>query len=118
MIPHLSEKSYIFPTEKARLQVKRILAEITHHDLIYDTWGMGEKHQSDIALSINCYGLSGTGKSMLLEVIAHSLGLKVVDVPSTGSKFVGVPEQIIQEIFAFATIHNAFTALSDVIRYN
>ncbi|MEG4860709.1 ATP-binding protein [Microcoleus sp. K1-B6] len=92
------------------------MAEITHHDLIYDTWGMGEKHQSDIALSINCYGPSGTGKSMLLEVIAHSLELKVLEVPSTASKFVGVPEQIIQEIFAFATTNNAFIVWNEADR--
>lgn len=114
--PKYSLDNFIFPTEKAQLQVKRIVAEITHHDLIYSIWGMGEKHPTDVALSINCYGPPGTGKSMLLEVIAHKLGLKVLEVPSTASKFVGVTEQITQEIFAFATIHNAFIVWNEADR--
>jgi SpoVK/Ycf46/Vps4 family AAA+-type ATPase len=114
--PKYSLESFIFPTEKAQQQVKRVLAEITYHDLIYTTWGMGEKHPTDVGLSINCYGPSGTGKSMLLEVIAHKLGLQVLEVPSTASKFVGVTEQITQEIFAFATIHNAFIVWNEADR--
>lgn len=114
--PKYSLKKFIFPNEKALLQVKRILAEIKYHDLIYVTWGMGEKHQSDIALAINCYGPAGTGKSMLQEAIAHSLGLKVLQVPSTASKFVGMTEKIIEEIFCFATTHNAFIVWNEADR--
>lgn len=114
--PKYSQENFIFPTKKAQLQVKKVLAEITHHDLMYNTWGMGEKHPTDVGLSINCYGPPGTGKSMLLEVIAHRLGLQVLEVPSTASKFVGVTEQIIQEIFAFATIHNALIVWNEADR--
>ncbi|MFB2919893.1 ATP-binding protein [Aerosakkonema funiforme] len=114
--PKYSLNSFIFPTEKSQQQVKKVLADITHHDLIYNTWGMGEKHPTDVALSINCYGPPGTGKSMLLEVMAHNLGLKVLEVPSTASKFVGVTEQIIEEIFSFATTHNAFIVWNEADR--
>jgi hypothetical protein len=53
---------------------------------------------------------------MMLEGIAHKLGLQVLEVPSTPSKFVGVTEQITQEIFVFATIHNTFIVWNEADR--
>ena len=114
--PKYSLAGYIFPTEKAKQQVKRILGEMKNHNLIYYIWGMSEKHQTDIALAINISGPPGTGKSMLLEAIAHELGLKILEVPSTASKLVGVTEKIIEEIFRFATTHNAFIVWNEADR--
>lgn len=118
--PYLRDPKYslddVILPKKTRCQIERVLAEIKHHDLIYNRWGMGEKHKSDSALSINCHGSPGTGKSMTLEGIAHALKLKVLEVPSTSSKFVGVTEQIIQEVFNFAEIHNAFIVWNEADR--
>ncbi|MEM1171077.1 MAG: ATP-binding protein [Cyanobacteria bacterium P01_H01_bin.35] len=114
--PKYTLKGYIFPTDKVKQQVERILGEIKNHNLIYYIWGMAEKHKTDIALAMNISGPPGTGKSMLLEAIAHELGLKILEVPSTASKLVGDTEKIIEEIFRFATTHNAFIVWNEADR--
>lgn len=121
LIPYLREPKYsfedfIFPTEKTKRQAERVLAEIQNHHLIYNVWRMAEKHKSDTSLGINCHGPSGTGKSMLLECLANAMKLKVLEVPSTSSKYVGVTEQIIQEIFSFAATYNAFIVWNEADR--
>lgn len=114
--PKYTLEDYIFPTDKVKQQVERILGEIKNHNLIYYIWGMAEKHKTDIALAMNISGPPGTGKSMLLEAIAHELGLKILEVPSTASKLVGDTEKIIEEIFRFATTHNAFIVWNEADR--
>lgn len=111
-----SLEDYVFPTEKCERQFKRILSEMENHNLIYTVWGMGEKHSTDIGQSINLIGPSGTGKSMLHEVFAHTVNLKILDVPSTASKYVGETEKLIQEIFSFAKNNNLFILWNEADR--
>lgn len=114
--PKYSLKDVILPTEKTERQVRRVLAEVKYHELIYQRWGMGEKHQSDIALAINCHGPAGTGKSMLLEALASELGLPVLEVPSISSQFMGQTEKIIEAIFQFASSQDVFMVWNEADR--
>lgn len=95
--------------ENTKHQVDLILAEIEYQDLIYQEWGMAEKHKLDKALSVNFSGLPGTGKTLTAEAVAHALNLKILDVPyeQIESKYVGETPKNIRGAFEFATKNNA-----------
>jgi SpoVK/Ycf46/Vps4 family AAA+-type ATPase len=50
------------------------LAQMTQHDLIFNRWGLGERHPTGLALAFNFAGPPGTGKTICAEAIAHLLG--------------------------------------------
>lgn len=54
------------------------LAQVTQHDLIFNRWGLGERHPTGLALAFNFAGPPGTGKTICAEAIAHSLGRRVL----------------------------------------
>lgn len=95
--------------ETTKRQVDLVLAEIQYQDLIYQEWGMGEKHKLDKALSINFSGPPGTGKTLTAEAIAHALKVKILDVPyeQIESKYVGETPKNIKGAFDFATENKA-----------
>ncbi len=92
-----------------REQVDSVLAEIEYQDLIYNEWGMGEKHKLDKALSINFSGPPGTEKTLAAEAVAHALKLKILVVPydQLESKYVGETPKNIVRAFGFATEQKA-----------
>jgi SpoVK/Ycf46/Vps4 family AAA+-type ATPase len=106
--PKYSLEDVILP-ENTKKQVKLILAEMQYQELIYQEWGMAEKHKLDKALSINFSGPPGTGKTLTAEALAHALKLKILDVPyeQIESKFVGETPKNIKACFDFATSNNA-----------
>ena len=54
------------------------LSQVTQHDLIFNRWGLGERHPNGLALAFNFAGPSGTGKTICAEAIAHSLGRRLM----------------------------------------
>lgn len=106
--PRYTLDDVILP-QTTRQQVESILAELEHHELIYQEWGMAEKHKLDRALSINFAGPPGTGKTLTAEALAHALNSKILDVPYhlLESKYVGVTPKNIVAAFQFATEQNA-----------
>ena len=97
------------PPQDTLSQVKSILAELQYQKLIFEEWGMAEKHKLDKALSVNFSGPPGTGKTITSEALAHALNLKIVDVPYQflESKFVGETPKNIAKAFEFATENKA-----------
>jgi SpoVK/Ycf46/Vps4 family AAA+-type ATPase len=106
--PKYTLDNVILP-ENTKKQVELILAEMEYQELIYQEWGMAEKHKLDKALSINFSGLPGTGKTLTAEALASELKLKILDVPyeQIESKFVGETPKNIRAAFDFATENNA-----------
>ena len=49
------------------------LTHVTQHDLIFNRWGLGERHPSGLSLAFNFAGPPGTGKTICAEAMAHSL---------------------------------------------
>jgi len=90
-------------------QIQSVLAEIEHYDLIYNKWGMGEKHKLDKALSINFSGPPGTGKTLAAEAVAKALKSKIIVLPyaQLESKYVGDTPKNIVSAFTFAKEHKA-----------
>lgn len=111
--PYLREPKYtledVILPHKTRQQVDLILAEMKYQDLIYNEWGMAEKHKLDKSLSINFSGLPGTGKTLTAEALAHALKLKILAVPyqQLESKYVGETPKNIAKAFEFAASNNA-----------
>jgi len=54
------------------------LAQVKQHDLIFNRWGLGERHPTGLALAFNFAGPPGTGKTICAEAIAHSLGRRLL----------------------------------------
>jgi SpoVK/Ycf46/Vps4 family AAA+-type ATPase len=49
------------------------VAQVTQHDLIFNRWGLAERHPTGLALAFNFAGPPGTGKTICAEAIANSL---------------------------------------------
>ncbi|MGB3510650.1 MAG: ATP-binding protein [Microcoleaceae cyanobacterium] len=111
--PYLTEPKYtlddVVLPPKTKHQVDLILAEMQYQDLIYNEWGMAEKHKLDKALSINFSGPPGTGKTLTAEALAYGLKLKILVVPYQliESKYPGDTPKYIAKAFEFATSNNA-----------
>ncbi len=80
------------------------LAQVTQHDLIFNRWGLGERHPTGLALAFNFAGPPGTGKTICAEAIAHSLGrrLLLVRYAELESMWMGETPKNIAAIFTKA----------------
>lgn len=80
------------------------LAQVTQQDLIFNRWGLGERHPTGLALAFNFAGPPGTGKTICAEAIAHSLGrrLLVVRYSELESMWMGETPKNIAGIFSKA----------------
>ena len=96
-------------SSQTRNQIEAVLAEMQHQKLIFDDWGMAEKHQLDRSLSINFSGPPGTGKTITAYAVAHAMGKKILEVPYQllESKYVGETPKNIASAFEVAKNNDA-----------
>ncbi|CAK8719050.1 ATP-dependent zinc metalloprotease FtsH [Candidatus Electronema halotolerans] len=106
--PKYTLNDVILP-KNTKKQIESVLAEIKHYDLIYNKWGIGEKHKLDKALSVNFSGPPGTGKTLAAEALAYTLKSKIIVLPYSQleSKYVGDTPKNIVSAFTFAAEHKA-----------
>jgi len=90
-------------------QLDHALAQIRHHDLIFQQWGLGERHDTGLGLAFNFAGPPGTGKTICAEAIANALGkqLLVVRYAEMESMWVGETGKNVAAVFRMATEHDA-----------
>src|SRR5918994_2863888 len=68
----------VIPPPATKRALDQALAQVTSHDLIFNRWGLGQRHPTGTALAFNFAGPSGTGKTICAEAIAHELGKRLL----------------------------------------
>jgi SpoVK/Ycf46/Vps4 family AAA+-type ATPase len=106
--PRRSLDDVILPSATRRA-LGLALAHVTSHDLIFNRWGLGERHPTGLALAFNFAGPPGTGKTICAEAIAHALGrrLLVVRYAEVESMWVGETPKNVSAVFRLARDENA-----------
>src|SRR5262245_64166262 len=94
---------------QTRRTLEQALAQVRNHNLIFRSWGLGERHASGRGLTFNFAGPPGTGKTICAEAVAQAVGMKllVVDYAEAESMWVGETPKNIAGIFRSATEQNA-----------
>jgi SpoVK/Ycf46/Vps4 family AAA+-type ATPase len=77
IVPRRTFDDVILPAATRRA-LDTALAQVTQQDLIFNRWGLGERHPTGLALAFNFAGPPGTGKTICAEAIAHSLGRRLM----------------------------------------
>ena len=87
-----------------RRALDQALVQVTSYDLVFNRWGLGEKHPSGLALAFNFAGPSGTGKTICAEAIAHTLGrrLLIVRYAELESMWMGETPKNVAAVFRLA----------------
>src|SRR6185295_18009281 len=103
ILPRRSFDDVILPSATRRA-LDQALAQMTSHDLIFNRWGLGERHPTGLALAFNFAGPPGTGKTICAEAIAHALGrrLLVVRYAELESLWLGETPKNVAAIFQVA----------------
>ncbi len=108
IVPRRTMDDVILPPATRR-SLEQALTHVTRHELIFDRWGLGERHPTSLALAFNFAGPPGTGKTICAEAIAHALGrrLLVVRYAEVESMWMGETPKNIVATFRLARKENA-----------
>ncbi len=103
LVPRRTFEDVILPAATRR-SLDQALAQVTSHDLIFNRWGLGQRHPTGLALAFNFAGPSGTGKTICAEAIAHTLGRKllVVRYAELESMWMGETPKNVAAVFRLA----------------
>jgi SpoVK/Ycf46/Vps4 family AAA+-type ATPase len=108
VIPRRSFADVILPPSTRRA-LDQALVHVTRHDLIFNRWGLGDRHPTGVALAFNFAGPPGTGKTICAEAIAHALGrrLLIVRYAELESMWMGETPKNVAAVFRLAREENA-----------
>jgi SpoVK/Ycf46/Vps4 family AAA+-type ATPase len=103
VVPRRTFADVILPPSTRRA-LDAALSQVTQQDLIFNRWGLGERHPTGLALAFNFAGPPGTGKTICAEAIAHALGrpLMVVRYAELESLWMGETPKNLSAIFRAA----------------
>jgi SpoVK/Ycf46/Vps4 family AAA+-type ATPase len=103
IVPRRTLDDVILPPATRRA-LDLALAQVTQRDLIFNRWGLGERHPTGLALAFNFAGPPGTGKTICAEAIAHFLGrrLLLVRYAELESMWMGETPKNVASIFRTA----------------
>jgi SpoVK/Ycf46/Vps4 family AAA+-type ATPase len=108
ILPRRSFDDVVLPPDTRRA-LDQALVHVTSHDLIFNRWGLGQRHPTGLALAFNFAGPPGTGKTICAEAIAHALGrpLLVVRYAEVESMWMGATPKNVSAVFRLARDENA-----------
>jgi SpoVK/Ycf46/Vps4 family AAA+-type ATPase len=75
--PRRTFRDVVLPPATRRA-LDEALLQVRSRQLIFEDWGLGERHPTGTALAFNFAGPSGTGKTICAEAIAHTLGKRLL----------------------------------------
>lgn len=103
IVPRRSFEDVILPPATRR-SLNQALAQMTQYDLVFNRWGLGDRHPTSLALAFNFAGAPGTGKTICAEAIAHALGkrLLVVRYAEVESMWMGETAKNVAAVFRLA----------------
>jgi SpoVK/Ycf46/Vps4 family AAA+-type ATPase len=103
MEPRRTFHDVILPPSTRRA-LDQALVHVTGYDLIFNRWGLGQRHPTGLALAFNFAGPSGTGKTICAEAIAHALGrrLLIVRYAELESMWMGETPKNVAAVFRLA----------------
>ena len=108
VIPRRTFDDVILPPDTRRA-LEQALQHVTRHDLIFNRWGLGERHPTGLSLAFNFAGPPGTGKTICAEALANSLGrpLLIVRYAEVESMWMGDTPKNVAAVFRIAREENA-----------
>jgi SpoVK/Ycf46/Vps4 family AAA+-type ATPase len=103
IVPRRTFEDVVLPPATRRT-LDTALAQVTQHELIFNRWGLGERHPTGLALAFNFAGPPGTGKTICAEAIAHFLDrrLMLVRYAELESMWMGETPKNVAAIFRMA----------------
>jgi SpoVK/Ycf46/Vps4 family AAA+-type ATPase len=108
MVPRRTFDDVILPPATRRA-LDRAIGQVTKHDLIFNRWGLGQRHPMGTGLAFHFAGPPGTGKTICAEAIAHTLGrrLLIVRYAEVESMWMGETPKNVAALFQLARDENA-----------
>jgi SpoVK/Ycf46/Vps4 family AAA+-type ATPase len=106
--PERTFADVVLPANTLRT-LEEALAQVRSHGLIFNDWGLGERHSTGLGLAFNFAGPPGTGKTICAEAIASTLGrqLLLVRYAEVASMWAGETPKNVAAVFRSAAEQDA-----------
>ena len=106
--PRRSFDDVVLPASTLRA-LNHAMALVRKHDLIFQQWGLAERHSSGLGLAFHFAGPPGTGKTICAEALAYTLDKKllVVRYAELESRWVGQTSKHVAAVFRAAAREDA-----------
>jgi ATP-dependent 26S proteasome regulatory subunit len=88
-------------SEPQRQTLREVAMHVRQRFRVYESWGFASKSTRGLGISALFSGVSGTGKTMAAEVLAHDLRLDLyrIDLSQVVSKYIGETEKSLRKVF-------------------
>ncbi len=108
IVPRRTFRDVVLPPATRRT-LSEALGQLTSYDLVFEQWGLGERHPTGLGLTFNFAGPSGTGKTICAEALAHAIGrrLLVVRYSELESMWMGETPKNVAAVFRRAREEHA-----------
>jgi MoxR-like ATPase len=100
VVPAFEWSDVVLPAETRR-QLRELCDRVAQRQRVLDEWGFAQKLARTPGVTALFAGPSGTGKTMVAEVIAGELGLDLyaIDLSAVVSKYIGETEKNLRRVF-------------------